>query len=83
MLSPDPDITRLLDRLEARKLMRRERSREDRRVVVSWITPKGETLLAEIDAPLKALFKVILGHVGQRKLEELIDTLEALRDSGE
>lgn len=83
MLSPDPDITRLLDRLEARKLMRRERSREDRRVVVSWIAPKGEALLGEIDAPLKELFKAILGHVGQRKLEELIDTLETLRGSGE
>ena len=79
MLSPDPDITRLLDRMEARKLMRRERSREDRRVVVSWIAPAGEALLAAIDQPLRDLLKAALGHIGQRRLGELIETLEALR----
>jgi DNA-binding MarR family transcriptional regulator len=81
MLSPDPDITRLLDRMEARKLMRRERSRQDRRVVLSWIAPEGEVLLAAIDQPLRDLFKVALGHVGQRRLGELIETLEALRNA--
>ena len=79
MLSPDPDITRLLDRMEARKLLRRERSREDRRVVVSWIAPEGEALLAAIEEPLRDLFKTALGHVGQRRLAELIETLETLR----
>jgi DNA-binding MarR family transcriptional regulator len=79
MLSPDPDITRLLDRMEARKLLRRERSREDRRVVVSWIAPEGEALLAAIGQPLRDLFKAALGHIGQRRLGELIETLEALR----
>jgi DNA-binding MarR family transcriptional regulator len=79
MLSPDPDITRLLDRMEARKLMRRERSRGDRRVVVSWIAPEGEALLAAIEAPLRSLFKAALGHIGQRRLADLIETLETLR----
>lgn len=79
MLSPDPDVTRLLDRLEARKLLRRERSREDRRVVVSWIAPEGAALLAAIDQPLRDSFKTALGHLGQRRLGELIETLEALR----
>jgi DNA-binding MarR family transcriptional regulator len=80
MLSPDPDITRLMDRMEARNLLKRERSREDRRVVVSWITPDGSALLSAIDGPLRDLFKAAMGHVSQRKIEELIETLEVLRE---
>ncbi len=79
MLSPDPDITRLLDRMEARKLLRRERSREDRRVVMTRIAPEGEALLTAIDRPLRDLFKAALGYIGPRRLGELIETLEALR----
>jgi DNA-binding MarR family transcriptional regulator len=80
MLSPDPDITRLMDRMEARKLLRRERSREDRRVVVSWITPDGLALTNAIDEPLAELFKAIMGRVGKSRLKDLIETLEQLRE---
>ena len=83
MLSPDPDITRLLDRMEERKLIRRERSREDRRVVVTWISPEGLELVNRIDQPLAAFHKRNMSHVGQRRLEELIDILESLRDEKE
>jgi DNA-binding MarR family transcriptional regulator len=80
MLTPDPDITRLLDRMEAQELIRRERSKEDRRVVITRITPRGLELVGRIDEPLDCLFHRIVGRVSKPKLRELIDTLEALRE---
>jgi DNA-binding MarR family transcriptional regulator len=80
MLSPDPDITRLLDRMESRRLIRRERSKEDRRVVITSITESGLELTNRIDAPLHYLYKQFLGRVNQQRLKEIIDTLEALRE---
>jgi DNA-binding MarR family transcriptional regulator len=80
MLTPDPDITRLLDRMEAQELIRRERSKDDRRVVITRITPRGLELVGRIDEPLDCLFHRIVGRVSKPKLRELIDTLEALRE---
>ena len=80
MLSPDPDITRLLDRMEARGLISRDRTEEDRRVVITRITDRGLELTKQIDVPLHHLLKQCLGRVGQQRLKELIDVLEALRD---
>jgi DNA-binding MarR family transcriptional regulator len=80
MVTADPDITRLLDRLEARRLIERERSREDRRVVVSRITGDGLDLLKTIDKPLGELVKRHLGRVGQRKLQQLVEILESIRE---
>src|SRR5258708_32588371 len=51
MVNHDPDMTRLLDRLEARKLVERERSRDDRRVVITRIAKKGLELANSLDAP--------------------------------
>jgi DNA-binding MarR family transcriptional regulator len=81
MLTADPDITRLLDRLEARRLIERERSVEDRRVVISRITADGLELLRSIDKPLAAFFKEQVGHVGREKLTQLIGILESIRES--
>jgi DNA-binding MarR family transcriptional regulator len=80
MLSPDPDITRLLDRMETHGLIRRGRSKEDRRVVITRITEQGLELTNKIDAPLHNLLRQWLGRVSQQRLRELIDTLEALRE---
>jgi DNA-binding MarR family transcriptional regulator len=80
MLSPDPDITRLLDRMEMRGLIRRDRSKEDRRVVITRITEQGLEFTNRIDAPLHHVLKQCLGRVSQQRLTELIDTLEALRE---
>jgi DNA-binding MarR family transcriptional regulator len=80
MITMESDITRLLDRLEARNLIRRERSKEDRRVVVTTITEQGLTVLKEIDDPLKKLLRRDIGHLGQRRLVDLIGTLEVLRE---
>ncbi len=80
LLTPDPDVTRLLDRMEARHLIARERSREDRRVVITRITAEGLALAAEIDRPLTDLLRILMGRAGRDRLTELIDILEALRE---
>ncbi len=80
MITADPDITRLLDRLEGRELIRRERSGQDRRIVISRITEAGVELLKEIQKPVSELLARNLGHLGRRKLTDLIETLEEVRE---
>jgi DNA-binding MarR family transcriptional regulator len=77
----DPDITRLLDRLEARKLIQRTRSRRDRRVVQVTICHSGLELLARIekDELLSRADRAMLGHLPPEDLTRLIDILEAIR----
>src|SRR5436190_10792821 len=57
MVNHDPDMTRLLDRLEARKLVERERSREDRRVVITRMSKAGMDLVNSLDEPMRGLTK--------------------------
>jgi DNA-binding MarR family transcriptional regulator len=80
MVTADPDVTRLLDRLEARNLIARQRSTEDRRVVVSRITPEGLDLLESIDEPLNEFTTRQLAHIPVDQLEQLIATLESIRE---
>src|ERR1700730_5162962 len=54
MITRDPDITRLLDRLEKRSLISRCRETRDRRTVLASITPEGLNLLARLDEPVQA-----------------------------
>jgi len=81
MITRDPDITRLLDRLEGRRLIERTRSREDRRVVVARISAEGLKLLSSLDARARDLPKKVLGHLGEKKLKALIDLLEEARSA--
>jgi DNA-binding MarR family transcriptional regulator len=81
MLTTDPDVTRLLDRMEAQGWIRRDRAKEDRRVVVTTITDSGIELVNRIDEPLHQLLQTYLGRVGKQRLKELIDTLEELREA--
>lgn len=71
MIARDPDVTRLLDRLDKQGLVTRSRSREDRRVVVTEITEKGLALLEDLDEPVARLHREQLGHLGPEKLREL------------
>ena len=80
MVTRDPDMTRLLDRLEARGLIRRARGRRDRRVVISHIRPAGRRMLASVDGPLEIANLRRLGPVGHRKLRQLVTLLEAVRE---
>jgi DNA-binding MarR family transcriptional regulator len=79
MITRDPDITRLLDRLEARGLITRQRDSRDRRVVSTRITPDGNKLLRELDKPVLDLHRRQLAHLSESKLSHLIDLLEQAR----
>ncbi len=78
MIDRDPDITRLVDRLERRGLVQRLRSRRDRRVVEVGITAKGLTVLRGLDAHVQRLPKALLGHLGTERLRQLGNLLEAV-----
>jgi DNA-binding MarR family transcriptional regulator len=80
MITRDPDMTRLLDRLEARGLIARARDSADRRVVTSRITELGLELLAGLDEPVLDLHRRQLGHLGARKLAELTELLREVRE---
>jgi DNA-binding MarR family transcriptional regulator len=80
MISRDPDVTRLVDRLEKRGLVDRWRCSEDRRVVWTRISQTGLDLINPIDAPLNELHRRLLSHVSQEKLQTLIGLLEETRD---
>jgi DNA-binding MarR family transcriptional regulator len=80
MITKDPDITRLLDRLEKRLLISRSREPQDRRTVVTRITASGLEMLARLDEPLQNTLRDMLGHLGQQRLAELRKLLTACRE---
>lgn len=80
MINRDPDITRLLDRLERRGLTRRSRDSQDRRIINAHITRPGLQLLKKLDAPVQEFQRTLLGHVGERKLKTLMEILCATRN---
>ena len=75
MISRDPDMTRLLDRMEKRELITRERQKEDRRVVKARITDEGLKLLKKMDAPIRELHKSQFAHMTSARLKTLMDLL--------
>ena len=79
MITRDPDITRLLDRLEKRGLISRRRESKDRRWVMAQITPEGLKLLAGLDEPVQAVHRKQLGHLGRKRLGALTELLEVSR----
>ena len=79
MVRRDPDLTRLLDKLEARGLVRRARSTEDRRVVTATITAPALKLLDQLDGPIDETLKRTLAGVSTAKLKTLLEILEELR----
>jgi MarR family transcriptional regulator, organic hydroperoxide resistance regulator len=79
MISHDPDMTRLLDRMEKRGLITRERQTDDRRVVKTRITPKALDLLKTLDQPVHEVHKRQFGHMSPKRLKILFDLLEEVR----
>jgi DNA-binding MarR family transcriptional regulator len=79
MISRDPDITRLLDRMEKADLITRERCTDDRRVVKTCVTPHGLQLLKGLDQPVRELHKRQFQHMSPKKLAALAAMLGALR----
>ena len=79
MITRDPDITRLLDRLEKRELISRCREIEDRRTVMARISLEGLKLLARLDGPVQVVHRRQLGHLGADRLRDLIALLNFCR----
>ena len=78
-MTKDSDITRLLNRLQARGLISRERETKDRRVITTLISRDGLRLLASLDKPIERCHRQHLGHLGDKQLVTLSKLLEAVR----
>jgi MarR family transcriptional regulator, organic hydroperoxide resistance regulator len=79
MLTRDPDITRLLDRLVRGGLARRTRIRQDRRVIRARITPAGARLLSQLEPLVGRMVDETIGHIQDSRLSTLITLLEEVR----
>ena len=80
MVEQTPGITRLIDRLETKKLVARERCKTDRRQVFCRITPGGLELLSRIDGPLLQAEELALAPLTQRQLSQLMSLLDLARN---
>ncbi len=79
LISRAPDMTRLLDRLEERALVYRERRPENRRVVEVGITPTGLQLLEQLAPAVRECHNRQLGHLSEKDLKQLVKLLQAVR----
>ena len=79
MIEQAPGITRLMDRLEAKGLVRRQRCPTDRRQVLCWITPPGLRLVASLDKPLAERDEAFLRALGRERAARFIGLLDAVR----
>ena len=79
LVTRDPDITRLMDRLEKRGILTRDRAKEDRRFVTHRLTASGLDLVNELDRPIEALHRTAMRRLKPGQLRDLIGLLEELR----
>ena len=79
MITAEPDITRLLARLKAMKLIKQQRDKHDRRVVWTHISAAGLELLGKMDAEITQIPRDLLGHLDRKDLRDLIRLLELAR----
>ena len=80
MITRDPDITRLLDRLERRNLLTRSRAKEDRRFIAIRVTPEGLALLQQLDEPIGQKQVELMRQMSREQLGSAIEILEQLRE---
>ncbi len=78
MISHDPDVTRLLDRMEKRRLITRHRQSDDRRVVKTRITSGGLELLKRLDPMVRELHKRQFAHIAAARVRILADLLDEI-----
>ena len=81
MITPVPDTTRLLDRLEERGYVERSRESEDRRYVTARISAAGLELLRRMEGPVAELHEAHLGHMSEPELRRLTALLERAREA--
>jgi DNA-binding MarR family transcriptional regulator len=83
LVTRDPDITRLLDRLESRGLIARAREAQDRRVVKTRISAEGLRLLKELDQPVQDFHRRQFRHFPAKQLRQLLNLLDRARELAE
>ena len=77
-----PDVSRLLDRMEAAGLVHRVRSATDRRQVSTTLTERGSALVSDLDSEVAAVHERQLGHLNETQLRSLIELASLARDPG-
>lgn len=82
MVTRDPDITRLLDRLDKIGFIGRERSQKDRRVVTTTITDSGLKLLKQLDKPVQELGLSLVRNLSKTQMQQLVELLDLARQAG-
>lgn len=83
MIERTPGITRLVDRLEEKGLVRRERSEEDRRRVLCSITPEGLELLEGLEEPVDRMDREVVEMLDEEEAEQLVAYLDRIRAGNE
>jgi DNA-binding MarR family transcriptional regulator len=83
LVSHAPDITRLVDRLEERGLVARQRMPDNRRVVRIGITEAGLALVKQLDQPVRDCHQKQLGHLTNAQLQSLVELLRTARQPHE
>ena len=79
MIAREPDVTRLLERMDKAGLIKRMRDREDRRVVVTRISSNGLKLLEEMEPKLREL-DGLMQPMGERKIKTMLRLLDEVRE---
>lgn len=80
MITRDPDITRLVDRMERRGLLTRNRDSKDRRIIMVRIAEAGQKILKGLDKPMEEYNRNRLSHISKGDLRKLLELLEAARE---
>ena len=80
LITRDPDVTRLIDRLEKRNLLLRTRDKEDRRFVTIQLTPGGLELVNQLDEPIEKWNRKLMRNISRGDTKVLIELLEQLRE---
>lgn len=81
MVTKESDITRLLDRIESRGLISRERPASNRRMVIARITDAGLKVLEELDEPVAEINRWLVGHLGEKSLKTVNQLMEKIRNA--
>lgn len=81
MVTRDPDITRLLDRLDKAGYITRERGQRDRRVVFTTITDAGLKVLKQLDKPVQEMGGTLVKNLSKGQMQQLVALLDAARSS--
>ncbi len=79
MIEQAPGVTRLLDRLQAKGLVRRQRSAQDRRQIRCWISPGGLDLLGRLDEPMQQGARAFMAPLAAPDLAAFVRLLDELR----